>query len=98
MASHRATIRGKPRSRTGTKDGLRTPSKVAPEPVGAHQQAVVAALGSLALTSANMDDLMSEAAYRLAETLGVEFAELLELQPDGQSLLLRAGVGWRDGY
>ncbi len=40
---------------------------------------------------------MEEAVSLLAETLGVEYCQLLELLPGGDELLLRAGVGWREG-
>jgi PAS domain S-box-containing protein len=61
------------------------------------QQAVVAGLGQMALEGAGPDELMQEAVARLAETLGVEYANVLELEPDGTALLLRAGVGWKAG-
>lgn len=62
----------------------------------ARQQADVAELGQLALAGAEIDAVMREAAERVRATLGVEFVEVLELLPDG-ALLLREGVGWRDG-
>ncbi len=43
-------------------------------------------------------DLMDVAVDLVARTLDVEFAKVLQLMPGGDSLLLRAGVGWRDGY
>jgi PAS domain S-box-containing protein len=61
------------------------------------QQAVVAELGQAALGGAGLDRLMDDAVDRLAETLDVEYAKVLELLPGGEALLLRAGVGWRDG-
>jgi PAS domain S-box-containing protein len=33
----------------------------------------------------------------VVETLGVELCKVLELQPGGERLLLRAGVGWQEG-
>lgn len=61
------------------------------------EQAVVAALGVEALEGASLDELFEEAVRRLAATLGVEFAKILEQLPDKRRLRLRAGVGWRPG-
>jgi PAS domain S-box-containing protein len=61
------------------------------------RQAALAALSQRALSAAGLNELLGEAAAALAETLGVAYAEVLELQPGGRTLLLRAGVGWRDG-
>src|SRR5688572_21115040 len=63
----------------------------------AKQQQAIASLGQAALTSPDVDSLLSEAARRIAQTLGVDCVAAFELQPDRQGLLLRAGVGWRDG-
>lgn len=60
----------------------------------ARQQAVVAELGQRALADDDLTSLMQHMALRVAQTLGVEYAAILELQPDGASLLLRAGFGW----
>jgi PAS domain S-box-containing protein len=62
----------------------------------ARQQADVADLGLLALAGAEVSALMQEAAVRIADTLAVDFVEVLELLPDGR-LLLCDGVGWREG-
>jgi PAS domain S-box-containing protein len=64
----------------------------------ARQQQALASLGQAALTSADVDTLLSEASCRLAETLGVDLVAAYILEPDGQSLALRAGVGWKPGY
>ena len=64
----------------------------------AHQQAVVADLGLRAL--AEHDDLqalMDETVALVARTLDVEYSKIVELLPGGEELLLRAGVGWREG-
>jgi signal transduction histidine kinase len=63
----------------------------------AHQWAVVAELGQLALAGIDLQPLMDEVVARLVQCLGVEYAEVLELLPDGKALLLRAGIGWREG-
>jgi PAS domain S-box-containing protein len=61
------------------------------------QQAAVAELGQLALAGAGLSTLMDQAVSLVARTLEVEYAKVLELLPDGKALLLRAGVGWKEG-
>jgi PAS domain S-box-containing protein len=58
------------------------------------QQAAVADLGRRALAEPGLDILMNEAVTLLVDTLDIEYAKILELQPDGSEMLLRAGVGW----
>ncbi|MBI3780407.1 MAG: PAS domain S-box protein, partial [candidate division NC10 bacterium] len=65
--------------------------------VHARQQAAVAALGQRALARTDLSILMNDAVALVAHTLDVEFCKVLELLPDGTALLLRAGVGWKDG-
>jgi PAS domain S-box-containing protein len=62
--------------------------------VRATQQAVVAELVMLALQDTDIAALLKTVAERVAQTLGVEFSAVLELQPDGTSFVLRAGMGW----
>jgi signal transduction histidine kinase len=62
----------------------------------ARQQALVAELGRRALTGIDLGELMGEAVRVLVADLGVEYANLLELLPDG-TVVFRAGVGWREG-
>jgi len=33
----------------------------------------------------------------IGQALEVELTHLLELQPDGEKLLMRAGIGWKAG-
>ncbi|MBW3623293.1 MAG: PAS domain S-box protein [Armatimonadetes bacterium] len=61
------------------------------------QQAAVAELGQRVLEGADLPTLMNDAAVRVAETLGTDFTEILELQPGEEEFLLRAGVGWEEG-
>ena len=58
---------------------------------------VVAAFGRVALQERDLAKVMDECVKLLTITLSVELAKVLELQPDGQSLLLRAGIGWKEG-
>ena len=62
-----------------------------------HQQAVVAELGLRALAETNVQTLMDEAVAQVARTLEVEYSKIVELLPGGEELLLRDGVGWREG-
>ncbi len=61
------------------------------------QQTAVAELGQRGLAGLELESLMEEAVSLVAENLGVEFAKVLELLPEAE-MLLRAGVGWREGY
>jgi DNA-binding NarL/FixJ family response regulator/signal transduction histidine kinase len=63
----------------------------------AAQQALVADLGQRALASDDLQSLLDDAAALVARTLGVELAKVGELLPGGEELLIRAGVGWRNG-
>jgi two-component system cell cycle sensor histidine kinase/response regulator CckA len=61
------------------------------------QQAAITDLGALALNGEDIDQLMEATVFSLAEDLGVEYSKILELQPDGETLLLKHGVGWGAG-
>jgi len=61
------------------------------------QQAAVAELGSRALAGKNMDELANDAVVLAKEALEVDLCKVLQLLPDGRSLLLKAGVGWHEG-
>src|SRR5438477_4831321 len=61
------------------------------------QQTVVGALGQFALVSSDFSALLNQVVMLVAQTLEVEYCDILELQPGGAFMLLRAGVGWQDG-
>jgi PAS domain S-box-containing protein len=61
-----------------------------------HQQAL-ADFGAFSLRGEELDALLAEACRAVPEALGTKHAKVLELQPDGRHLLVRAGVGWDDG-
>ncbi len=65
--------------------------------VRARQQAVVAELGQHALAGTDHSILMNEIVALVAQTLEVEYCKILALLPDGNALLLQAGVGWKEG-
>jgi PAS domain S-box-containing protein len=75
-----------------------TERKVAEDAIAARvrQQAVVSDLGLQALAGTELVRLMHVAVRDVARVLDLEYCKILELRPDG-FLLLRAGVGWRDG-
>ncbi len=61
------------------------------------QQAAVAELGQSALTCREIDELFDEAVNAVSRSLDVEYCKVLELLPSGRELLLRSGVGWKEG-
>ncbi len=56
-----------------------------------------AALSQFALANHDLQAVFEQAVARVAAALEVEHTAVLELQPDGRALLLRAGAGWEDG-
>ena len=61
------------------------------------EQAAVAKLGERAIESSDITELFQAAVSLVSETLDVPYCMLLETSLDKKSLLLRAGVGWREG-
>ena len=61
------------------------------------QQTILAQFGELALRSDSLDEILTEACRLVGEALGTHFAKVVELQADGKTLLVRAGVGWKKG-
>ena len=59
------------------------------------QQAALAKFGEHALTFDDLDEILTEACRRVGEALGTDPAKVMELQEDGETLLVRAGLGWR---
>jgi PAS domain S-box-containing protein len=64
----------------------------------AQKQAAVAEIGRLALAGGELSDLLAEAVALVRRTLGVEYCKVLELLPEDEVLILRAGVGWKEEY
>ena len=58
------------------------------------RQRVLADFGDLALRSDDLDQILAEACRLVAGALGTGRAKLLEIEPGGGSLFVRAGVGW----
>jgi PAS domain S-box-containing protein len=63
----------------------------------ARLQAAVSEIGQDALRSDNSGKVLDEAVDLVAQTLDVEFCKVLELLPGGKALVLRSGVGWKEG-
>jgi len=61
----------------------------------ARQQEAIAHLGQRALSGIAIETLMSEAVAVVAGTLGVEYSVVLELQPGGRELVVRAMAGFQ---
>ncbi|MDA8089682.1 MAG: GAF domain-containing protein [Nitrospiraceae bacterium] len=61
------------------------------------QQETAARLGQIALSGIPINDLLNESVLETAKVLDVEFCKVLELKEDGSGLLLRHGVGWKEG-
>jgi signal transduction histidine kinase/CheY-like chemotaxis protein len=61
------------------------------------QQTILAKFGELALKSDDLDEILTEACRLVGEALGTDLAKVVELQADGHTLLVRAGVGWKPG-
>lgn len=60
-------------------------------------QAAIARLGERGLVETDLDVLLAEAMTVVTDTLEVECASLLELEPNGNALWLRQGRGWPEG-
>ena len=61
------------------------------------QQTALARFGELALRSDDLDEILTEACTLIGHALGTDLAKVMELQNDGHTLLVRAGVGWKPG-
>jgi GAF domain-containing protein len=73
------------------------PTMRASEPVLLQQQTALARFGEFALTSENLGAILQEACRLVCAGLQADLAKVMELQPDGRTLLVRAGVGWKPG-
>ena len=61
------------------------------------RQKVLANFGDFALQSEDLDEVLTEACRLVGDALGTGRAKVLEIEPGGESLFLRAGVGWDPG-
>jgi signal transduction histidine kinase/CheY-like chemotaxis protein len=58
-------------------------------------ETALAKFGELALRSDDLDEILTEACQLVGHALGTELAKVMELKEDGETLLVRAGVGWK---
>ena len=58
------------------------------------QQKAAAELGLYAMQESDLQVLLDEIAYRITEALEVDYCSLMELRPEDDRLVLRAGTGW----
>ncbi|MBQ0819499.1 PAS domain S-box protein [Microvirga sp. HBU67558] len=58
------------------------------------RQKVLADFGDFALQSEDLDEVLTEACRLVGEAMDTGRAKVLEIARDGDSLLVRAGVGW----
>lgn len=49
------------------------------------------------MRSDDLDMILTEACRLVGDALGTDLAKVVELQDDGQTLKVRAGVGWKPG-
>lgn len=66
-------------------------------PDALRHQTTLARFGELALRSDDLDEILTEACRLAGEALGTDLAKVVELQEDGKTLRVRAGVGWKPG-
>ncbi|MGA2960472.1 MAG: PAS domain S-box protein [Candidatus Korobacteraceae bacterium] len=62
------------------------------------EQTALAELSQSALRGDQLSSLFNSALALVRESLRVRFCDLLELMPGGETLLMRAGVGWKSGH
>jgi GAF domain-containing protein len=61
------------------------------------QRSALAVVSQNAINAEDLTALLNEAAAVAAETLAAEHSAILQILPDGDELVLRAGVGWNAG-
>jgi|GEM_PF-128608 len=59
-----------------------------------HQEAI-AELGRRALATTDFEQLLDTTIALVAQTVDIEYCQVLELLPNGQTLFLRAALGWQ---
>jgi two-component sensor histidine kinase len=61
------------------------------------QVSTLAKFGGEALRSGNIGDLLQRATQLVSEAIEIDLVKVLQLLPDDQNFLVRAGVNWRPG-
>ena len=62
------------------------------------QSRTLSYLAQKAISERDLDVLMDNVVVTVAECLDVELCKILELVSDGKKLLLKSGIGWKEGY
>jgi signal transduction histidine kinase/ActR/RegA family two-component response regulator len=73
---------------------MRSTAQAHSEAILLRQQGVLAKFGELALICEDLDQILTKACELVGEALETDLAKVMELQPEGKTLLVRAGVGW----
>jgi len=58
-------------------------------------ETILVKFGELALKSDDLDEILTEACHLVGQALGTDLAKVMELQENGKTLFVRAGVGWK---
>lgn len=58
------------------------------------RQKILADFGDFALQSEDLDEILTQACRLVGDAMGTGRAKVLEIEGDGKTLLVRAGVGW----
>ena len=58
---------------------------------------MLAKFGQFALESEDLDAILMEACRLVGDALGTDLAKVMELRDGGQTVFVRAGVGWKPG-
>lgn len=61
------------------------------------RQNALANFGEFALRSNDVQAILTEGCRLISGTLGADLAKIMEIEPDQNTALVRAGVGWRPG-
>jgi PAS domain S-box-containing protein len=61
------------------------------------RQRALAEFGEFVLRCDDLEPILTEACRLIADALKTEFAKIVEIEHDGDSGLIRAGVGWNEG-
>ena len=69
----------------------------AAESTALNHQAALAQFGEFALKSDDLDEILHQACRLVSNALGTHLVKVMELQRDGETMLVRAGVGWKPG-
>ncbi|ONF97035.1 Blue-light-activated histidine kinase [Sphingomonas jeddahensis] len=61
------------------------------------RQRILADFGEFALRSDDLQEVLTEGCRLVSRALGADLSKVLELEPGGETAVMRAGVGWKAG-